>query len=43
MQRGSLGMLESDERLEVVKITRCKMRQKETLEIEIGLKNLQAK
>jgi hypothetical protein len=29
-----------EERLEVVKITRCKMRQKEVLEIELGLKNL---
>lgn len=27
-------------RLEVVKITRCKMRAKDVLEIEIGLKNL---
>lgn len=28
------------QRLEVVKITRCKMRAKDILEIEIGLKNL---
>lgn len=28
------------QRLEVVKITRCKMRAKDTLEIEIGLKNI---
>jgi hypothetical protein len=28
------------QRFEVVKITRCKMRQKDTLEIELGLKNI---
>lgn len=31
------------QRLEVVKITRCKMRAKDTLEIEIGLKNIAKK
>ena len=29
--------------LEVVKIIKCKMRQKDTLELEIGLKNLEHK
>jgi hypothetical protein len=32
-----------NERLEVVKITGCKMRAKDVLEIEIGLKNLRSK
>jgi hypothetical protein len=36
-------ILEPNQRLEVVKITRCKMRQKDVLEIEIGLKNLTIK
>lgn len=36
-------LLRPGQRLEVVKITRCKMRQRDTLEIEIGLKNLQGK
>ena len=36
-------LLKPGQRLEVVKITRCKMRQRDTLEIEIGLKNLQGK
>ena len=43
LTRESLSMLAPSQRLEVVKITRCKMKQKETLEIEIGLKNLQEK
>jgi len=29
-----------NQRLEVVKITRCKMRARDILEIEIGLKNI---
>ena len=33
-------IIKPNQRLEVVKITRCKMRQKDVLEIEIGLKNL---
>lgn len=32
--------LKPNEKLEVVKITRCKMRSRDTLEIEIGLKNI---
>lgn len=37
------NILAPNQRLEVVKITRCKMRQKDVLEIEIGLKNLTIK
>lgn len=33
-------MIKENQRLEVVKITRCKMRAKDILEIEIGLKNI---
>ena len=33
-------ILKPNQRLEVVKITRCKMRSKDILEIEIGLKNI---
>lgn len=29
-----------EQKCEVVKITRCKMRQKDVLEIELGLKNI---
>lgn len=36
----SCTLLGRKQRLEVVKITRCKMRAKDTLEIEIGLKNI---
>ena len=39
----SLVGIDENQRLEVVKITRCKMRQKDVLEIEIGLKNLALK
>jgi len=35
--------IKPNERLEVVKITGCKMRAKDVLEIEIGLKNLRSK
>ena len=34
------SFIKDNQRLEVVKITRCKMRAKDILEIEIGLKNL---
>lgn len=35
------SILKDNQRLEVIKITRCKMRAKDILEIEIGLKNIQ--
>lgn len=34
------SLIKHNQRLEVVKITKCKMRAKDTLEVEIGLKNL---
>jgi len=37
---GNQPLVGQNQRLEVVKITRCKMRAKDTLEIEIGLKNI---
>lgn len=33
-------LIKENQRLEVIKITRCKMRAKDILEIEIGLKNI---
>lgn len=33
-------IIKENQRLEVIKITRCKMRAKDILEIEIGLKNI---
>ena len=38
--RDENDLIQPNQRLEVVKITRCKMRAKDVLEIEIGLKNL---
>jgi hypothetical protein len=37
------NFINPNERLEVVKITGCKMKAKDTLEIEVGIKNLRAK
>jgi hypothetical protein len=34
------NFINPNERLEVVKITGCKMRAKDVLEIEVGLKNI---
>lgn len=38
--RDFMKLLKPNQRLEVVKITKCKMKAKDILEIEIGIKNL---
>ena len=39
-QGDSNNVISFNQRLEVIKITKCKMRAKDILEIEIGIKNM---